>query len=450
MIYKNFRLTIFLRVFSIVALSLAFAFILVLKPMLFVLSAIVILLIVMVISLIRYIEKSNKDLTHFLLSIRQGAFTESYTSGHRGKHHEQLSGALNDIVSEFSKLNREKELHYQYLQTLNENINVAILSFDAEGKLLMMNPAAKKLFNLSAFNALEHFKRIDIALYEAIKNLSPEQRTVVRVLMQEGQYQLSVQLKEIVLNGELVRIILLQNLNSELEAKEIEAWHQLMRVLTHEIMNSATPIVSLTAAVESILKNPNGSRKDFTALSEDNIEDIFSSLSTIGSRSKGLTKFVNTYKEYARPVSAKLEPADIVALVKRISNLLAPDLQIHNIKYSVNSPATSVEAKADVALIEQVLINLLKNAMEAVPHDGTGAITIDIKTKNDRVSISVTDNGMGIDPEVLPRIFVPFFTTKPKGSGIGLSLSRQIMKLHNGSIHISSPGTGSIFTIEWS
>ena len=141
MIYRNFRLNIIIRILCIVVLALALAFVVVKRPMFFVSSAIILLLISCVISLIRYIDKSNKDLTHFLLSIRQGAFTESYTSGHRGKQYEQLSGALNDIVAEFSKLNLEKELHYQYLQTLNENISVAILSFDATGRLMMMNPA---------------------------------------------------------------------------------------------------------------------------------------------------------------------------------------------------------------------------------------------------------------------------------------------------------------------
>lgn len=173
MIYRNFRLNIILRILCIVALSLALAFVLVKRPMFFASSVIILLLIACVISMIRYIEKSNKDLTHFLLSIRQGAFTESYTSGNRGKQYEQLSEALNDIVTEFSKLNLEKELHYQYLQTLNENISVAILSFDTSGKVMMMNPAAKKLLNYPSFNTLDHFRNIDVALYQAVEEIKP-------------------------------------------------------------------------------------------------------------------------------------------------------------------------------------------------------------------------------------------------------------------------------------
>lgn len=448
MIYRNFRLNIIIRILCIVVLALAFAFVVVKRPMFFVSSAIILLLITCVISLIRYIDKSNKDLTHFLLSIRQGAFTESYTSGHRGKQYEQLSVALNDIVAEFSKLNLEKELHYQYLQTLNENISVAILSFDATGRLMMMNPAAKKLLNYPQFATLDHFRNIDIALYQAAKDIQPEQRQVVRVFIDEDQYQLSVQAKEIILNGKSVRILLLQNLNHELEEKEIEAWHQLMRVLTHEIMNSVTPIASLTAAAESILKKPDGSRKDLATLNEDQVDDIFSSLATIGSRSKGLMNFVKAYKEYAKPIHAQFETVNIADLVKRVAALLAHDLQQAHIRLSIH-PAKTITAKADIALMEQVIINLVKNAMDAAAHDGTGIITIDVHEKNNRAAITITDNGPGIDPEILPRIFVPFFTTKPKGSGIGLSLSRQIMKLHGGTIHVHVSDKGSAFTLEW-
>jgi signal transduction histidine kinase len=282
-----------------------------------------------------------------------------------------------------------------------------------------------------------------------LKQVQPEQRKVVRVSIQDDQYQLSVQVKEIVLQGSPVRIILLQNLNQELEDKEIEAWHQLMRVLTHEIMNSVTPIASLTAAVESILKHPDGARKDFSTLTVDHIDDIFTSLATIGSRSKGLMNFVKTYKAYAKPMHAQFEYVNITELVDGIATLLAHDLQASNVQVVIHRSANSITAKADIALLEQVMINLVKNALDAVEHDGTGIITITVGEKNNRVTIAVADNGAGIDPEMLPRIFVPFFTTKPNGSGIGLSLSRQIMKLHGGNIHVHLPERGSIFTLEW-
>jgi nitrogen fixation/metabolism regulation signal transduction histidine kinase len=451
MIRKNFRINIFLRVVLIVGLSLLLAFVLMEKPSFFVPLVIGVALIATVASLVRYIEKSNKDLTHLLLSIRSGAFTESYTAGARGKPDEALSEAMNEVIGEFARLNAEKEMHYQYLQTLNENINIAILSFNTDGKLRMMNPAAKRLLNLPSFLHIEHFKRIDTTLYDAIIRVQPEERMVVKAFIAEDAYQLSVQMKEIVLQDTHVKIILLQNLNNELEAKEIEAWYQLIRVLTHEIMNSVTPIVSLTTAIQSILTQGDGSRKELTRLTGENQEDIMNSLSTITSRSKGLMKFVNAYKEYAKPIEFIPEVTNMVKVVNRIADLLKPDLDKLSIELKVNFAASDLSAKTDSALIEQVLINLIKNAMEAVAHDGSGIIRIDARIKlGNIISIVIADNGPGIDPETINRIFIPFFTTKNKGSGIGLSLSRQIMKLHGGNIKVNStPGKGSVFTIEW-
>jgi two-component system, NtrC family, nitrogen regulation sensor histidine kinase NtrY len=451
MIRKNFRVSIFLRVNLIAALSILFAFVVMEKPSFFVPLAIGIVLILAVVSLIRYIERSNKDLTHFLLSIRSGAFTESYTSKTGAKMDEALSEAMNEVIGEFAKLNAEREIHYQYLKALNENINVAILSFDTHGKLKMMNPAAKRLLNLLSFSHIEHFKRIDIALYETVNRIQPEERIVTKVFINGEISHLSIQMKEIVLQGEHVKIILLQNLNNELEAKEIEAWYQLIRVLTHEIMNSVTPIVSLTAAIQSILTYSDGSSKKLALLTEENQEDVVNSLSTITARSKGLLKFVNAYKEYAKPLALHPESTDLAVLITRIIDLLKSDLEEHLIHLNVNLTPVSIPAKADIALMEQVLINLIKNAMEAVAHDGGGIINVGARVKEGNiVSITVSDNGSGIDPETMPKIFIPFFTTKSKGTGIGLSLSRQIIKLHGGNIKVSSsPGKGSVFTVEW-
>jgi two-component system nitrogen regulation sensor histidine kinase NtrY len=370
---------------------------------------------------------------------------------HGGKPDEALSDAMNEVIGEFARVNAEKEMHYQYLQTLNENINVAILSFNTDGRLGMMNPAAKRLLNLPSFSHIEHFKRIDTTLYETVIRIQPEERIVVKAFIAEEPYQLSVQIKEIVLQGAHVKIVLLQNLNNELEAKEIEAWYQLIRVLTHEIMNSVTPIVSLTAAVQSILTQEDGSRKELPHLSGENQDDIMNSLSTIASRSKGLMKFVNAYKEYARPIEFHPEVTNMVTVVNRIADLLKPDLEKRSIELKVNFNTSDLSAQTDSALIEQVLINLIKNAMEAVTHDGSGIIRIDARIKlGNIISIAIADNGSGIDPETINRIFIPFFTTKNKGSGIGLSLSRQIMKLHGGNIKVNStPGKGSVFTIEW-
>ncbi|HEY0652290.1 MAG TPA: ATP-binding protein [Chryseosolibacter sp.] len=446
---RNFRLAIFIRVLIIVGLSVTISYILVTKPMFFVLAAGTILLVTAIVNLIFYIEKTNRDLTHFLLSIRQGAFTESYSSGSRGSQHQQLSDALNEVINEFARVNREKELHYQFLQTLNENINVAILSFDSQGDLTMMNAAAKRLLMMPSFSRIDHFKKIDPALYEVIASLQPEVRTIIKTIIKDEILQLGIQVKELVVEGSPVKIVLLQNLNNELETKEMEAWHQLIRVLTHEIMNSVTPIASLTGAVENILKADGRQPKDFSHLTAENIDDVFKSLETIKSRSNGLLRFVRSYKEFARPIDAHFAEWDVAAMIDRIVILFEPQFAEAGIKCDVNIVTKPIPAFGDQSLLEQVLINLLKNALEAIPQDGTGVIQIKALKKNRQTNIVIADNGPGIEDEILQRIFVPFFTTKPKGSGIGLSLSRQIMKLHNGTLKVQTSENGSAFTVEW-
>jgi two-component system, NtrC family, nitrogen regulation sensor histidine kinase NtrY len=451
MIYKNFRLNILFRVLAIVGLAVALAYVTAIEPSLFLPIVLVLSLIIAVVNLIVYIERSNKDLTRFLLSLRQGAFTESFRRDRRGKPFEEFSEAMNDIVREFAKLNEEKELYYQYLESLNEKINIAIFSFDVEGKLIMMNPAAKHLIHFPQFSHISDFQKLDQKLAECVASIKPDERIVAKAFLGDEVYQLSVQCKEIILKGRPVKIILLQNLNIELESKEIEAWHQLIRVLTHEIMNSVTPIVSLTDATRQILMDADGARKDLTRLKADDADDIFSSIDTVNSRSKGLLKFVNSYKEYSKPIELRAADADAIELVTRVVNLLIPEIDNARVKLTVASKSNSIIVRTDSVLMEQVLINLIKNALEELHHQSSGELFISIeKTLQGAARITVEDNGKGIDADVIDKIFIPFYTTKAKGSGIGLAFSRQIMKLHNGTIKVNSiKGRGSRFTIEW-
>jgi two-component system, NtrC family, nitrogen regulation sensor histidine kinase NtrY len=448
MISKSFRLTISILVSLITVQSIVFAFVVVSQPSFFIPVTIGVFLVITVLYLIHYIEKSTRDLTHFLLSLKQGAFTGSYASGKYGKVYGELSDAMNDIVREFARLGMEKELQYQYLMALNENIQVGIISFDASGKVQMINPAARKLLQAGSINTIEDFRKIDTKLYEAIVSIKPDERLVTEALIHKERIQTGIQLKEIMLLDEKLRIILLQNLSPELETKEIEAWYQLIKVLTHEIMNSVTPIVSLSQAMQQIMGNPDGTRKDPATLTADQADDVYSSIVTIGSRSKGLLHFVGAYKEYAKPIQLKKERTDVLAMVARVTGLLKPDLDKLNINLGIRLPDEKVFSFIDQSLVEQVLINLIKNAIEAAqPGQGTIVITIENSAQG-TIEISVSDNGPGIDPEILPKIFIPFFTTKPKGSGIGLSLSRQIINLHHGSMKVQSDSSGTTFTFE--
>ena len=453
MLYKHFGVNIIIRVLLIIALSFALSIVFLTKKWEWAFTLIVItsLIIIITLDLIFYINKTNRDLTYFLLSIKQGEFTGSFTGSKRGKSYHKLNEAYNEIIQEFRKINLQKESHYQYLQTVNENIGVAILSFRDDETLVMINPAAKKMFGKPYLSRLDDLGKIDTQLPSIIRNLESGDRELLKMVVDGSMEHISIHAKEFVLQNEKFKLILLQNIHSEMEQKEVEAWQKLISVLTHEIMNSVTPIVSLIAAINSILVNEEGKIKQLSNLHSDDMEDLYSSLQTIKSRSNGLLKFVNAYKDFSKTPDMHISEFDVKESVDNICSLLAQDLEKNNIKLYLESTVKNPKTKADKELIDQVLINLLKNAIEAVSGKPDATIKILIsRSTGKKLKIIVSDNGPGMDVEIQEKIFIPFYTTKKEGTGVGLSLSKQIMKLHGGSISLKTKsGAGTQFSLEF-
>jgi nitrogen fixation/metabolism regulation signal transduction histidine kinase len=252
------------------------------------------------------------------------------------------------------------------------------------------------------------------------------QREVIRVNREGELLQLSVHVTEFRVRKEKFKLVSLQNIRHELEEQELDSWQKLIRVLTHEIMNSVTPVSSLSSAINEMLTDENGSRKALGTLSSDDLDDMYSSLETIEERSRGLLSFVADYKNLTRLPQPVFEDIAVEFLLNHMYRLFKKDMDSENINYQAQVPAHNMSICIDSMMIQQVLINLIKNAMEAI-----------------------RDNGKGIDEENLEKVFIPFYTTKRKGSGIGLSLSKQIMRLHKGSIHFQSDDSGTVFNIEF-
>lgn len=443
MILKNFRFNVIIRVLLISVLVWVLVIVITNTLWFFTPLVIGILLLLLTLNLIYYVEKTNKDLTQFLLSIKQGGFTNVFQGNKKGVSFSGLSGAFNDVIREFQRISIEKESQYQYLQTLNENIGVSIISYEkSSGKIEFLNPAAKSLLLKPNLRSIEDIGQIDQHLLGVIKKLNSGERQVIKVVIGGQIVQLSVQLKDFVLQQQHFRLVLLQNINSELEQKEVEAWQKLISVLTHEIMNSVTPIVSLSTAVNQMLTN----EEELTA--EDR-EDMHLSLQTIENRSNGLLRFVNAYKDFSKTPELTPTEFDLFELIDRITHLLRPDLDRAKIDLTLDMKGKELIVKADRELIEQILINLLKNAIEVL--DAGGNITIGARRGVfQKIKLTVEDNGPGMDEETLEKIFIPFYTTKKKGTGIGLSFARQVMKLHGGSIAVaSSSGEGTRFELEF-
>jgi two-component system nitrogen regulation sensor histidine kinase NtrY len=399
-------------------------------------------------SLIRYVDKTNRDLASFLESIRFSEFTRSFQIKGMGSSFNELNEAFNDVISDFQKVRSEKEEHFHYLQNIVQNIDVSILAFQQDGTVEMINKSAKKLFQISIIPNIHKLSSLSEELVKTLLSIKPGENKLVKIQDDDDFLQLAINATEFKLKDKSVILATIKNIQNVLEEQETEAWQKLIRVLTHEIMNSITPISSLSATLESILK-PFTKEEREAELDYETVVEIHQALETINKRSKGLLHFVNTYRNLTRIPKPNFKITKVIDLFHNIEKLMEGDLKTAGIKVNRRVDPISLEISMDEQLIEQVIINLMKNAIHAMEKTEDGFINMKaFFNKRGRPTIQISDNGVGILPEVLDKIFIPFFTTKPNGSGIGLSLSRQILRLHGGSITAQSViNEETIFTL---
>ena len=400
-------------------------------------------------SLIRVLERHLKELKNFLLSIQQNDFTNSYSNIKTGENSNELHMAYNAIISKFRQLKHEKESNYHFLQTIVEHSIVPMIGYyEDDERVTLINEAAKSLFKKPFFKTISAIKSVNRELYNLIIKLNSGEKELIKVFIGDELLNLSVMVKEIKMEDHLYKLVSFQNINRELEANELESWQKLIRVLTHEIKNSAIPISTLTEVVNSMIIDDSGRLKDLSVLNQDELDDLHIGLKTVEKRSKGLVNFVNAYGELSKIPQPNFKETDIKEVIESVVSLLIKDAKKTKIDLEIN--VQSHKLVIDPELIEQVLINLIKNAREALANKPEAFIMITSHKLNNRFQLVVEDNGSGIDKETLENIFIPFYTTKKEGSGIGLSLSKQIMQAHKGAINVSSaPGQGTRFTLSF-
>ncbi len=410
-------------------------------------SALIVIL--LMIDLFRFIDRSNREFTSLLEALKHQDFTQSYSRKFSEKSFRELESSFNEILEQYRGARMDQAAQYQYLQTVIEHINIALVCFNNSGKVFLFNQAAAVLFRKAKVESLEPLKSIHPTLHQLMVSLRAGQREVIRVNREGELLQLSVHVTEFRVRKEKFKLVSLQNIRHELEEQELDSWQKLIRVLTHEIMNSVTPVSSLSSAINEMLTDEKGRRRALGTLSRDDLDDLYSSLDTIEERSRGLLSFVADYKNLTRLPQPVFEDITVEFLLNHMHRLFKKDMASENINYQVQIPAHQMSICADSMMIQQVLINLIKNAMEAVKESEEKSIMLSADSRNEKVIIRVRDNGKGIDDEDLEKVFIPFYTTKKKGSGIGLSLSKQIMRLHKGSIHFQSDDSGTVFNIEF-
>ncbi len=411
-----------------------------------------ILFIAKIVSLIRYVEQTNIKLTRFFESIRHADFNNSFSDNQMGKSFEGLNSEFNAVITAFNKNKTEKEEHFNYLLTVIQHVSVGIIVYKGDGSVDVFNNAVKRLLQLPRLRNISELTVIEDGLPDKLLNMKAGDKSLVKVFVADELLQLSMHATQFRMRGEEYVLVSFQDIHPELEQKEIESWQKLIRVLTHEIMNSITPISSLSETVGDILNN-----HETNSISEDDykedMENVKQAITTIGNRSKGLLNFVELYRNLTRIPKPNFRHFQASSLFERAIELLGPKIEKYNIEITIKIFPKDLKLLADPDLIDQVLINLLLNAIDAVSDieddNIKPKITIVASVNlNNRTTIEIADNGKGIKPDSLDKIFMPFFTSKKQGSGIGLSLSRQIMQMHKGSISVrSKQNEGAIFTM---
>lgn len=399
-------------------------------------------------SLFCYIDHSNLGLARFLQAVRYQDFSLSPGIEGLGGSFVDLNAAFREISVKFQQTREEKETQYRYLQTVIQHIGVGLLSLRADGSVDLLNNVAKRLLRVSHLRNIRDLPSLFQPLIAEIQRLHPGEKNLFKLEISDEILQLALYSTEFKLNDQLYKLVSLQNIQVELEEKETEAWQSLTRVLTHEIMNSLTPIASLAATACSLLQV---SAKENESPGPAGNQDVTEALQTIDRRSQGLMRFVHAYRSVALIPKAQFEIFPVIQLFQRVEKLMQDKLSRQGIAFSADVEPASLEMTADPDLTEQVLINLLLNAMEALGGCEKPSIHLSSQmNERGRVLIQVSDNGPGIAPEAREKVFIPFFTTKKEGSGIGLSFSRQVMRLHRGAIAVQSePGKGAVFTLRF-
>lgn len=404
-----------------------------------------VLLLVETFELLHYLNRTNRQLSRFFASLLDRGSSIQLDKREPSGSYQELTKQLDEINRIIQTERMEKEKERNYLNYLIEHIGVGVITYKESGEIDLINPAAKKIFRAKKIPNLASLNRFNPDFQEVIRKLEVNRHTLISVIVENELFYLTVRKSLFKIYDQPVWLINFQDINSELDKKELESWQKIIRVLTHEIMSTISPVTSLS---EHMLKKMEGV-KDLKKLEKKHLEDIAEGLEIINTRGKGLMDFVQHYHSMTHLPIPETEEFHLRTFLEGIINLFTPECEKQEIEVTLDLQDGLVLC-ADSNLIQQVLINIIKNAIHALADTDDKNIHITGKSDGSGILVAVKDNGCGIDKENMENIFIPFYTTRKEGSGIGLSMAKQIMRLHNGHISVrSEPGKGAEFVLKF-
>ncbi|HRW62221.1 MAG TPA: ATP-binding protein [Bacteroidales bacterium] len=445
MIFSRFRFLVIIQVVLLALTPVVFVWTLSKEYMLVTSSSLVIMWLAQIIYLIWYLQKINRDLIKFITSLQYDDVSLSFDKNKADKHFSKLYTELNNIIGKISEIRSIRESDYQFFQYTIKHIATGIIAMNSNKKIEICNDAALKILNLKELKNMEGLNTVKPGLSEAFWELNNGRNKLLKLNINNEIVQLSIKAADFKIKNQYIKLFSVQNIKSEIDHSEIDAWQKLIRVLTHEIMNSVSPIKLLSSSMIDTFEETRVGNKE---IGQSTVDETILGLKTILKRSSGLSNFVENYKSLTQISRPKFTNFNVVNMLDQLKTLFNEEFKKQSIQFLLQSDSENIALFGDEKLIEQVLINLIKNSIEAIKETEKPEIKIRVYEADGRINILIADNGQGIKPEFMDNIFTPFFTTKEKGSGIGLSLSRQIMHLHGGNISVKSePYVETVFRL---
>ncbi|MFO8055513.1 MAG: ATP-binding protein [Bacteroidales bacterium] len=447
MIFNRFTFLVFVRLL-LLAVSLALLLHIALKPgFLFTLIMLAVLAGWQFWALLRFLVQTNDELAMFFTGFQYRDATRSFDPGSLKKNFSNLGDALNKVSQQLKNIRMEKEAQSLLNQSVIDQMSTGIIAFNREGGVRFHNRAAANILGVEGFSRLDQLQNVRKDFSGMVQSLQPGKPRLVTLTRSGRELPVSIKVKELLVGQEGMYLLTLQEIKSEMDQKEVESWEKLIRVLTHEMMNNITPVITLSNNIEKCLGQMALSGNRYGE-DQGNIDDALASARLIEDRSQGLMNFVNKYRSLTLMPEAELARVPIKPFLENQLAAFGGQFRERGILAKLDVSPGDLEVGMDVGLMAQAITNLLKNAVEALDKTREPVIRVSAFSERERPCIRISDNGVGIPPENMDAVFIPFFSTKEEGSGVGLSLCKQIMGLHQGSIEVeSSAGKGTSFTM---
>jgi nitrogen fixation/metabolism regulation signal transduction histidine kinase len=394
----------------------------------------------------KFQKKTQDELKQFVEAVHYRDFSRYFDVKHASADIQPLRKGFNEINTTFKVISKEKETQYQYLQKILELVDTGIFSYDMDsGDVVWMNETLKKMLEVPYLKNVQSLQRRDKVLFEEVSSLKPGETKIVTVHLEKTAFKALLSATAFQTDNKKYKLIAFQNVNEALDETESKAWQKLLSVMTHEIMNSVAPISSLAETLKNRLQLASPQIQD------DAVEDLELGIDTIKRRSEGLLKFAETYRNLNKITTLNLKKIYVRELFANLHQLMQPTFEQKKVELEIILRNPDIQMLADVNLLEQVFINLIVNALEAVKEKESPKIILSADQSLDKkIILKVGDNGQGMPEEVMDKIFIPFFSTKKNGSGIGLSLCKQIVMLHKGTIQVQSvEAQGTVFVMQF-